>query len=414
MQKFKEFYLKNKLLINCIILSVLFFVHCFWNGMMWIIYPLLIILVLVGNIENGCSYLIYTIPFCYIGRGISLMLFMIAIFVFLTRFYILVIVKEKTKIKKRLFIPLAIFLVYCLLPLGKYNINYWYKLVFLLFIIVTLWVFVNRHEIINIRKNNRIFACAICVSALFGLTYFISPFLQTSLEVIYIKNNLIRFQALMGHTNIFGVMCEVCIAISAYNLIKNRKWYDAVLLILVALLGLLTFSKTYLSLLAFITLAVVIWLFKIDWKKGVLFFLIVLSAIGLFVLFRPDVFSIFHSRFFGPIQECQNLTDILNMITTGRFGLWMEYLLYLSQHPIRFLFGSGLGAPALGDMSAHNAYISMIYQLGVVGTALFVYLIIAVIKTNSNKTRNRNPAIWIPVITILLIFCIEDIMFYII
>lgn len=414
MVKAKEFFIKNRLLINCCILAILFFVNCFWSGMVWIIYPILLLMVLVDKLENGFSCLIFTIPFCFISEFTSLLLFLIATTLFLVKYYIIVLFKQKIKVKKFGLIAFLIFFVYCFLPFGKYNQNFLYKLFFLMFILFSLWVFVNQHDVINLRKNNRILAIAIMISAAFGLTYFVSPFLQSTVEVIYVKNKLMRFQALMGHTNAFAVICELSIAISAYTLIKSRKWYDAVLLIVVALLGMLTFSKTYFSLLAFITLAVVIWLFKVDYKKAILFFLIVLAGIGLFVLIRPDVFEILHGRFFGPIKECKDLRDVLNMITTDRYDLWLEYLIYLGQHPVRLLFGSGLGALPLGTFSAHNAYISMLYQLGLIGTISFISVIIIVIKTRPRTEKKRNPAIIIPIIALLLIFCIEDVMFYII
>ena len=84
-------------------------------------------------------------------------------------------------------------------------------------------------------------------------------------------------------------------------------------------------------------------------------------------------------------------------------------------NPIVIFFGRGLGAPLVASLSAHNFYITMIFELGIVGSILFVLMFVALIL----DYKKRNPdykfqkAYLIPIIIIGLLMMVEDLFLYI-
>ena len=96
----KDLYLKYRLLIHCTILACLFFANCFGQPMMYIAYSTLAVMFMIDNLNNGFSYIMFTIPFCVIGGMIGLTLFLLIISLFLAKYYIITIFKDRIKINK--------------------------------------------------------------------------------------------------------------------------------------------------------------------------------------------------------------------------------------------------------------------------------------------------------------------------
>lgn len=414
MKKTIDFYLNKRIIINCIILLCLFFVQCFWFPMIYIIYPVLTIMLMADTLNNGFTYLMFTIPFCYIGGKIGFSIYLIVCILFLIKYYIITICKDKIKVSPSVLIVFVLFLLYSILPIGPYNYNFLVKLVFLSLIIFTVWVLVNQRRVINFSHNIRILSMSLMISCLFSLTYYISPYLQEAFHMNYLTDSIIRFQALLGHPNAFGTLCSLCISFLAYSYMKRRRYYDLILTILIAFLGIFSFSKTYLIILFIVGCVLTIYLFRHNIKLALALTIVMLVSIGGLIILFPDVYTIFYDRFLGKLATCKDFRDIMNMITTDRFNLWLEYGQYLIKNPIHAIFGGGLGVEVMSTLSAHNAYISMIYQLGLIGSILFVCTIVFIVRDKLIKNQIKiHPAIWLPIIIIALILSIEDVMFYI-
>ena len=105
------------------------------------------------------------------------------------------------------------------------------------------------------------------------------------------------------------------------------------------------------------------------------------------------------------------------MLTTSRYNLWTVYLDYLAGHPLALIFGRGLGASALqgwSQLPPHNFLLSMLYQLGLVGTGLFIAIVVLMIREfRRTKTNRIHPAVCVPLIILGLLLCVEDFILYI-
>jgi O-antigen ligase len=71
----------------------------------------------------------------------------------------------------------------------------------------------------------------------------------------------------------------------------------------------------------------------------------------------------------------------LDEMSSGRTGIWRATVLVQAEKPISFLVGNGWNAHTNSGIwkSAHNSYLLMLFELGVIGVALFAILMVAVI-----------------------------------
>ncbi len=418
MQKTKEifeFYLKKRFVCNLIILSILFFAHCFWGEMMYIVFPLLAIMIICDNLENGFSYIIFSLPFCFLNIYISVILYMIACILFIIKFYFIYFFKEKNKINWLLIASIFALLIYCIMPIGEYNLDKFIRILMFLAVFIAILMIIQKSSVFRGHFNIKLICLSILIASVFSLTNLFSPYLKEYMELLPLENNMTRFMALFIHPNVLAMFCEVLLSLLAFFIISKKNDKDDIFLfVAISITGLLTFSKTYLIIfvtqLAFLT----IWCFFQNAKKtSIILFPLLFSAL-LICLLAPEIVAIFTNRFFGSIKDCNSFKDFLNVVTTGRFDLWQQYSSYIFHNPLVLFFGRGLGAPPLNLLSPHNGYIAIIYQLGIVGTILFIQSIFFIFREYFKQKPNKpHWAIIVPIVTLAMIFIVEDLIFYI-
>ena len=269
-----NFYLKHRLIFNCALLTLLFLVNCFWGGMSFVVFPLLAVMVLLDNLENGFSYILFCMPYRLINFTTSNIIYYIAIIVYIIKFCFVFFVKEKGKIEKSVLILLGVLVVYCLLPIGNYNYNLFFKLCSIIFVIGAMLLIVKKPNVFRPLFSVRLISVSLLISCLMGLTYFISPYLQTTNLMVVSSNDgsVFRYFGLFRQPNVLAMMCEIIISCLAAAIISQKcNWLDVLLFVLVAAAGVTTFSKTYIIILAVVLFALFVGLMKVNWKKTLLF-----------------------------------------------------------------------------------------------------------------------------------------------
>jgi O-antigen ligase len=210
------------------------------------------------------------------------------------------------------------------------------------------------------------------------------------------------------------MLCELLLSLFAYFIISGEaSKRDYVLFFVITLLGLSTFSKTCLVLIVLIYLSVFIGL--VIQKPGkTMVVASVLAGVAIIVcVLNLGVVQAYYNRFVGGFSNCKTFADFMNIITTLRYDLWVEYLSYLARHPLAIIFGKGVGAAPLSSYSAHNAFISMIYEIGLVGAGLLVFAIVMMIKEFKHNSQTKiHKAICVPLLVLFLIFMVEDVVFF--
>ena len=407
----KEFYINNKLIINCIMLAILYIFQCFFYATAFVIYPILLILVLSDKLENAPIYLIFNLPFCLLGQMIGIVLYCCCFLSFLLKAYIVIFVKDKIKIDYILITLIAIFVLYSLSHFNKINVATFVNISTFTLLFLLLNLYIRKREILNINLIIKTLSIALICAFIFGFLKPISPYLTTLIPTFYLNDNLIRYSALFTHPNSLAITCEICLGLLAYQLFEKKNVFSIVSFILISIFGFTTFSKTFLIIFLVIMLALFIKFLTINYKITLIVFgILVLLGIIFFLIF-PNVFTTIINRFIGSINECKNFTDFMNMITTYRYDLWALYIKEIFASPLNFFFGHGVGADKIDLLGAHNTIISIFYQFGIVGFAIILTILVYLLRKIA-KINKFNKNVWITLVVIFLLFMVEDLIIY--
>ena len=415
-EQLKKLYLDNKLICNCIILAVLFFINCFWGEFAYISFATLALMVGFADTKEGFSLLVACVPFFCIKMSISMILFCACLMIFLVKAHIRMYVKDKVKPNKVILVIFALFLVYCLIPFGPYGVDYLIKFVATFCILGIINVFSVYPGDMRLRFNLVLLSMGLLVATVYCLTYFVSPYLQDNL-VILGEHDFIRFAALFDNPLNLSRICEICLSMQMYFILsKHHKltWVDPVSMVIYLMLGISTISKASLILFAIMGVILVCYAFKQSPFKTLLFITFAAIIVLIVVLAFNEFIMTYAGRFVGEDFASLDINEKLNVITTDRWDLWTDYVRYLSEHPVVLLFGAGFGAGKISVMSAHNFYLTVLYQFGIVGGALFVTTFVVFIrKFLKNYPGKISKAIWVPLAILLLIMCVEDFFLFI-
>ncbi len=221
----------------------------------------------------------------------------------------------------------------------------------------------------------------------------------------YDYDYMIRFSGLYADPNYYSI--NVIISLCLIILLNHKNQLSMIpTLILAALMvafAIMTFSKS-----AFLMLIFPLFLFlysKIKQKKYLFAILFLIICTGFIVYVMSGNVPAFKT-----ILSRLEQSDA-SSLTTGRSDLWLEYINYLSNSISTLLFGAGFGAPVVGAKAAHNTYIDLAYYLGIIGTAILLYVLLTISQSTGCKTKNSilNYSIWI---TVMIMYFFLSELFY--
>lgn len=164
------------------------------------------------------------------------------------------------------------------------------------------------------------------------------------------------------------------------------------------LLGVLSYSKAFLVVLAILAVVYILWQFRNG--RYLLGIGLVLAAVaaGNFLLFSEhSPFAVIMARFLSS----SNISDF----TTGRTDVYAQYMEAILDNGFSFFFGAGLGADSL-YMDPHNLYIELTYYLGITGLILyaaFYFSMVYMVRKRVSGTRKQNVFSKYSVVLIMLV-----------
>lgn len=409
--KIKYFYSKNRLYLHCFLLFCLYLANCFIYEITYVLYPILLVLILLDSMTNASCYILFNIPFCLIGQRLGVILYVICMLSYLVRAYITIYLRDKAKPNLFILISTIALVILCLVPFTNLNSATFINISALVLLILLLNLYLKKQEIFNICLFINILAISILCSSVLGLFYPVSQYLQTLISPFALTENISRYSALFPHPNSLAILCEISLGLLTMSLLSKRDYLSIALFCAVSLIGISTFSKTFTIIFAILIIIIFVYGLTKNYKKTLIVTAILLALGACLILIFRDLFATMFDRFFGTIGECQNFRDFMNMLTTDRYDLWSEYLIEIFTNPSTFFFGKGMGAHTLHSLGAHNTFISMLYQMGILRLILFA-VIIGYVIYRIVKTHGYNKYVWIPILVVALIFMIEDLLLF--
>ena len=94
----------------------------------------------------------------------------------------------------------------------------------------------------------------------------------------------------------------------------------------------------------------------------------------------------------------------IDQLSTGRYNIWVKYFEHFKTNLTGVIVGNGISADYLEKSATHNTYIDLIYQLGIIGTMLYIWIILDISRASKHIQEKKdiaNFAIWA---TILIMY----------
>ena len=411
----KKYYLDNRLKCNCIALAILFLINCFVPYFSIVAYLLTVVLIMFESKQNGFSLIVFCIPFCAIDDHISMIALFVVLLVYVVKQYIIMFFFDKKKINWYVFATMLVFFIYSVMPIGEYNMGWAVKLLIMMLLALILNLFVNYKEILNLKFNLNFLAIGLIISSAYFLTCFLSPIIRNK-PLSTMNEGFIRFSALLVNPNALAMICEVSLGLLTIYLLQDKfEWTDIMSYVIFSVLGLSTFSKTFLILFSIMFIIMAIYCLKRYKLKAFYTFLIIGFVALIIFLLKRNVFIMYLRRFTTSIDsDFDSYEYILDVATTGRYQLWLTVLDFMFTHPLVLVFGNGFGAPLIASLSAHNFYISLIYELGIVGTLLCIAMFATILYVYFKQKQGKFYKAWIvPIVILGMLMMVEDLFLYI-
>ena len=206
-----------------------------------------------------------------------------------------------------------------------------------------------------------------------------------------------RFSGLWEDPNFYSIHLLLGILICLI-LFSRREIKGELFIAVTAVLtyfGLETLSKSFILMLALILIyAYVLFLKNKQIGRVIVLSLALFILVALIAAGTIDDFSLILER----LREGITTGDSL---TTGRTGIWKDYIYYFYTNPEKLLFGIGLGGSIPFKYAPHNAYLELILYIGLTGTFIFCLTIYNAIKAAWNFAAR---GLAVPVLCVLLMY----------
>lgn len=221
----------------------------------------------------------------------------------------------------------------------------------------------------------------------------------------------LRFAGLANDPNFMAmqVLMYLCFVI---NIIENkiisnkRKIILCLSSLVITIFSFFTVSKMFYLGLIFILLFIVLNKIK-EFNIVKIVQISIITCLGIYVFYSIG--------FFDGILYRLELGSGLDIITTGRYSIFIMYINYILNNPYILLFGVGMKDRLYyNGISTHNTLITFIYQLGIIGFVfIYIPLILAllksIVKSYSKNIHNKNYGVL--VILLLCMMCLDFLMY---
>lgn len=314
------------------------------------------------------------------------------------------LIKLIMKREKILLLPFILSCVLMLLGCINFDRANYLDLVMNWVMIATFYVMFVNYKKVNCKSA--------CYSMLVGLA--LSLCLSGVLYLSSAKRGMVmyydRFIALTGDPNALQLLCTTLIAVLVclYHNKKVQLYLFYPLIAVLAMVGLVTKSKSFLICFALIILVhlifTIISIEKVEKKQSKIFELgIMLLIIGVAMFAFKDQINNILYRF-----KQTGYSGFFNSITTGRVNIWLTYLKHWASSAWFVIFGVGITAePLLPVAHCHNDFVYLLYSYGIVGVGVIVALVVFYLKAVNDKKSRFKIINLLPIATICLLAMIE-------
>ena len=201
----------------------------------------------------------------------------------------------------------------------------------------------------------------------------------------YWGSTLKRFQGMFTDPNYYMTLLIVGIVLQVKLKMCDQISMARFLVVatVFSLLGILTYSKTFLLVFAVLVVLCIVWQF---WNKKYVTacaLTVVVTIVGAWLLLSPNsLISVVMYRLMS--------ANTISELTTGRTDIYAEYWAATMENMSTAFWGVGLNAPML-RMDPHNMYLEAMYKTGIVGLVLLAAFFVSmarIVQRRAAETQN--------------------------
>lgn len=281
---------------------------------------------------------------------------------------------------------------------------------FVMFILIGLGLLGGKQKKISLPRLTEYASGGVVMSSAIGCLRSFFPRIESLRGSARIKLDrgvyYYRFSGLFGNPNAYTVLPSVLLGIFLVLLIRKQlKALDIFYAVLILIFGLMSSSMSFVACVGvtFAAAAVIILRHK---PKFIPLFFFALAVLGIVLYcFRDSDFmqTVLH-RLERMAMESTESEDVAADITTGRTVVWGMYFQYFIEHPLRLLFGNGIGANTrtIIGYESHSTFIEMLFYLGIIGTVFYLITMWRLFSPNRFGRKRRDPICYVPFLALFV------------
>lgn len=241
---------------------------------------------------------------------------------------------------------------------------------------------------INVDKNDTIYALASGV--MFSAVVYILTEPDYMLNIISYMNTGFRFVAFGSDPNYYSLY--LCIAIASIVIKSKLKISDFCIIAVLVFIGFVTESKMGMVLMVLCLIYLVAFTARNSINKYIRNAIILVVIIGVIYFMRDTIMAFLENL----LKRAGGTGATLNDVSSGRWDIMLECLYVFVNDIPTTIIGKGLNYynhfGNYGQIAriAHNTYLDVIMSWGVVGSAIFIWIISYWFKMYKNRKDAQN------------------------
>jgi len=397
-------------LIKIGIQVVLLFIGFFFQPFVIVAAAMLVLFMIFENDVKSFYYIVFF--YCFTSGFIyhTYDLFYVPVVFFVVMHVCRYLITVKFRVHKDvLFVSVFVLSAYFVLAqlIGRPDFERVGMAVHLLFL---LFVCVKNLDKLKLEAVAFFLAGGILLSSLLGLFRGLIP--RLSLVIPEFEG---RFSALMVNPNSLYmiVLCAIAAILVLNVQNKMNKYLFSGVFAALTVIGIATLSRAFILIYFLLVLAFGLVKVlkarknKVELKKTLLFIGVLCIAVTILFLIPP--FQAIISRF-ASLTNLDSQQSVDTLYDPGRWGLWKLYIETWASSAKNIIFGLGFASPigpnGVKATSAHNVLVVLLAQTGLVGLALFGFMLFCVFKSVSSARRFGLDT-WLPALA-LIGFCMVE------
>jgi hypothetical protein len=366
------------------------------------IFFLLSIYMMVSSGKRNLLILLFFLPLD--GLFLTFSLSISSLYTVLVGVYLLIVLFKMIYSKKRFplysLLSIAAFVPFFLITIV---VTIYYRATLSIFTAISFYVYLLLPVIVSLDyETDKSFESTIsfylygCLaSLLIGLVLAFIPFTRSN-YLVFIEDDptkgwtlfKTRFSGLCVDQNEMSLI--MIIPMSFFLLFPKRFSNKKTLYFItlgIFLLTLLGESKSFLICFALLLIFIAIRVAIKKFEKTLLIVAVITSLFALMILFYgTSGIALIFSRFIAITSDNESLMDV---ITTGRYSIWVYYNNYLFSNPLLLLFGQGVRSSYYNKPQnapvCHNFVINLVWDFGLLGTMFFIVYSFVAMDIHRNK-----------------------------